>query len=125
MGMSLLDTWNEEVVVFPEVTWTSPDGNLMTGASQTGIRTKAMIQVQAASGTSARRSEQDNEGFESEENYRVRFPRRVSAELASHLPLGPQSRIQWRAGYWALVGFARRYNGSRRTAHHDYTIRRA
>lgn len=120
--MSLLDTWNEEIVVFPEVTWTSPDGNLMTGASHTGIPAKAMIQVQAASGTSARRSEQDNEGFESEENYRMRLPRREEVRLGD---LGPQSRIEWRGQRWALVGFPRRYNGSRRTRHRDYTIRRA
>jgi hypothetical protein len=120
--MSLLDSWNEEIVVFPETTWESSDGNVMTGASPTGIPAKAMIQVQAASGTSARRSEQDNEGFESEENYALRFPRDEEARLGE---LGPQSQIEWDGARWSLVGFARRYNGSRRTRRRWYTIRRS
>lgn len=122
--MSRLDTWNEEVVVYPETTWTSPDGNAMTGVEPdaVGIPAKAMVQVQAASGTSARRSEQDNEGFESEENYALRFPRSEETRLGE---LGPQSQIEWDGVRWSLVGFPRRYNGSSRTRRSWYTIRRS
>lgn len=122
--MSLLDTWNEDVLVFPETTWDSPDGNPMTGVQPdaVGIPAKAMIQVQSASGTSARRAEQDNEGFESEENYALRFPRFEEANLGE---LGPQSQIEWDGVRWSLMGFPRRYNGSRRTARSWYTIRRS
>jgi hypothetical protein len=122
--MSLLDTWNEEILVFPETEWLSPDGNVMTGVrpDAVGIPAKAEVQVQAASGTSARRSEQDNEGFESEENYALRFPRAEAARIGE---LGPQSQIEWAGVRWSLVGFARRYNGSRRTRRAWYSIRRS
>lgn len=119
--MSLLDHANSEesVTVFPEETFTSRDGNVMTRASTTGIPTTAVVQVAASSGTSSRRAEQDNEGFETEENYRVRFPRSFTTYL------GPQSQLEWRGQRWALVGEPKRYNGSRRTAHIDHMIRRA
>ena len=127
--MSRLDAWNEEVLVFPETEWTSPDGNPMTGVEPdaVGVPAKAMLQVQAASGTSARRSEQDNEGFESEENYRLRFPRSEESRLATLgvTELGPQSQVEWQGYRWSVVGFPNRFNGSPRTAHRDYTIRRA
>ena len=118
--MSLLDRGPayEDVTVYPEETWTSSDGNLMTRASSTGIPAKAVIQVAAASGTSSRRSEQDNEGFESEENYRVRFSRDFTTLL------GAQSQLDWRGIRYSLVGDPKRYNGSRRTGHLDYMIRR-
>lgn len=122
--MSLLDTWNEEVLVFPETSWTSPDGNPMQGVKPdaVGIPAKAEIQVQAASGTSARRMEQDNEGFETEENYALRFPRAEDARIGE---LGPQSQIEWNGARWSLNGFAARYNGSARTRRRWYSLRRA
>lgn len=117
--MSLLDSSREDCVVYLEENYTSPDGNLMTRASVSGIPARATFQVQVASGTSSRRSEQDNEGFESEANYRVRFPRDFPHTL------GAQSKIQWRGVMWSVVGDARFYNGSANTAHVDYAIRRA
>ncbi|TCO56905.1 hypothetical protein [Actinocrispum wychmicini] len=116
--MSLLDRAHEDILVFPEETTVDSDGNIMTRPSQTGIPARAVIQMLAQSGTSARRSEQDNEGFESEEVYRLRFPRSFPYVLSA------QARIEWRGQYWAIVGEARRYNGSARTRHMDYTIRR-
>ena len=125
--MSRMNAWNEEVLVFPETTWTSADGNPMTGVEDdaVGIPAKALIQVTAASGTSARRAEQDNEGFESEQNYALRFPRFEEANLAAYLPLGPQSQIEWNGERWHQTGFPNGYNGSRRTRRHWYSIRRA
>lgn len=116
--MSLLDKGTEHVVIFPEEVWADPDGNTMIRASQVGIPATATVQILAQSGTSARRSEQDNEGFESEEVYRVRFPRSL------RLVIGAQARIEWRGVMWSVIGEPRSYNGSRRTRHLDYTIRR-
>lgn len=118
VDVSLLDTGREHVLVFLEEETTDPDGNIITQPSATGILATATIQLQAQSGTSSRRSEQDQEGFESEEVYRLRFPRSFPYEL------GPQSRIEWRGRYFSVIGFPQRFNGSPRTAHLDYTIRR-
>jgi hypothetical protein len=116
--MSLLDRVNEDVIVFLEEEYTDSDGNVMVRPSTTGFSAQAMIQPAAQSGTSARRAEQDNEGFETEENYRVRFSRSFPYELK------PQSRLEWRGEYWSVVGFPVRYSSSRRTRHLDYMIRR-
>ncbi|WP_439377829.1 hypothetical protein [Amycolatopsis lexingtonensis] len=117
--MSLLDQANENIVVYPEIQWTSKDGNPMTGPSKVGTPARAMIRVAAQSGTSARRSEQDNEGFETESVYTMRIPSWSYPDI-----LGAQARIEWDGGYWAIIGDAMRYNGSRRTKHVQYTIRR-
>ena len=119
--MSLLDRahYEETVTVYPEETFTSRDGNPMTRASSTGIDIRAVIQVAAASGTSSRRAEQDNEGFETEENYRIRFPSSFTTVL------GPQSQVVWRGQRWSIFGEPKYYIGSHRTTHTDYTIRRA
>lgn len=116
---NLLDRGKEPVVVFLEEVTFDADGNTWTRASADGIETIATIQVAAASGTSSRRSEQDNEGYESEENWRIRFPRSFPYIL------GAQSKVRWRGLTFSIVGDARRYNGSPRTAHIEYTIRRA
>lgn len=117
--MSLLDRWNEEIVLYPEETWTDSDGNLMTRASQTGIPCKVMLQYEPASGTSERRIEQDNEGFETEQNYRMRVPRGFPYTI------GAQARISWKGQWWSVNGDAQYYNGSPRTKHTDYAIRRS
>src|SRR5690606_21415106 len=116
--MSILDHGNELVRIYPEIETTDEDGNIITKPSDTAIEVKVLLQVQPASGTSARRAEQDNEGFESEMNYRMRMPRSFKQIL------GAQSRVEWKGQYWAINGDAQIYNGSRRTAHVDYTIRR-
>lgn len=116
--MSLLDKANEDVIVYPEETFLSPDGNPMTRASTTGVPAKATIQIAAASGTSARRSEQDNEGFETEISYRVRFPRSFT------LVLGAQAQLEWRGIRYSIIGDVHEFRGSSVTKHNDYTIRR-
>jgi hypothetical protein len=116
--VSLLDTGNTDILVYLEVKSTDSDGNIITKASDIGIPARALVQVLAQSGTSARRSEQDNEGFETELLYRLRFPRNFP-----HV-LGAQARIEWEGAWWAIQGDPRLYNGSRRTRHLDYTIRR-
>lgn len=106
------------MTVYPEIEYTDDDGNVMTGPSPIGYPQRVMIQPMPQSGTSARRSEQDNEGFELETVYRMRVVR--GAPL-----IGAQARIDWTGQYWAIVGDPMVYNGSRRTAHTEYTIRRS
>ncbi|KZM68834.1 hypothetical protein [Nocardia terpenica] len=116
--MSLLDRGSEEVIVFPEEAVTDKDGNVRSRPSKVGIPAKARLQVQGQSGTSARRQDQDNEGFEGEKVYKIRFPRSFP-----HL-LGAQAQIEWRGQRWVVFGDPNYYTNSRRTAHVDYTIKR-
>lgn len=116
--MSLLDKGRETVTVYQEETWTDRDGNTMTRPGPTGVTTRATIQPAAQSGTSARRAEQDNEGFETEQVYRMHLPRSFTTTL------GAQARIEWKGQYWAVVGDAFQFNGSARTKRVEYTIRR-
>lgn len=118
--MGLLEQGNEDILIFPQEVWTDSDGNSMTRPSQTGIPVRAMIRPALQSGTSARRSEQDNEGFETETVCEMRIPFGEYAGV-----LGAQSRVSWNGEYWALIGDPLYYNGSRRTRHRKYTIRRS
>ncbi|AHJ86387.1 hypothetical protein 40AC_23 [Mycobacterium phage 40AC] len=121
--MSLLDTGAryQPVIVYPEVLVTDSDGNKFTRPSKEGIPAQARLQVANQSGTSARRAEQDNEGFSTEKVYRMRFPRSFTKE---HGILGAQSQIEWRGQRWALFGDATVYDSSPALARVDYTIKR-
>lgn len=116
--MSLLDRhFPEDVIVFPEEVVTDIDGNIRTRPSATGVPARARLQPMGQSGTASRRQEQDNEGFESERVYAIRFPRDFPL-------LGAQSQIEWRGKRWALFGTEVIYNNSPRTAHVTYTVKR-
>ncbi|AOT25473.1 head closure Hc1 [Mycobacterium phage BabyRay] len=125
--MSLLDRCDQDVVVYPQEVTTDADGNTKTRPAKTGIPAKARIQVLGQSGTSSRRQEQDNEGFESERVYTIHFSRKFERE---HGPFGMQSQIEWqkddqgRPIRWALFGEPAYYTGSRRTQHVGYTMKR-
>ncbi|EHB44151.1 hypothetical protein MycrhDRAFT_6901 [Mycolicibacterium rhodesiae JS60] len=121
--MSLLDNGAsyDPVVVYPEELITDSDGNKFTRPSKTGIPAKARFQVQGQSGTSARRAEQDNEGFESEKVYRMRFPRSFTK---AHGILGSQSQIEWRGERWAVFGDVNFYNASSALSRVDYTVKK-
>jgi hypothetical protein len=119
--MSLLDRGNEDIVVYHEELVTDEDGNRITRPSSVGIPARAMIQLRAQSGTSARRAEQDNEGYETETVHRMRLTRASQREVGI---IGSQAQIEWQGIRWAVIGDAQKFNGSRRTAHYDYTIRR-
>lgn len=107
----------ETVTVYPEEVVTDMDGNTRTRPSATGIETRARMQPLGQSGTSSRRQEQDNEGFESERVYSIRFD--------PDFPLlGMQSQIEWGGKRWALFGTEVLYNSSPRTRHVTYTIKR-
>ena len=118
--MSLLDDSGqyEPILVFPEVVDKDRDGNNRTRPADTGIPARARFQVQGQSGTSARRAEQDNEGFETEKVYRMRFPRSFKTVL------GAQSQIEWNGQRWAVFGDVNKYNGSRMTKRLTYTVKR-
>lgn len=116
--MSLLDRGNEDIIVYPEETITDSDGNVHIRPSTTGVPARVLIQAMPQSGTSARRAEQDNEGFETEQLYRMRFTR------GSEMDLGVRARIEWRGQWWSINGFPIRYNSGARTAHIDYVIKR-
>ncbi|AER48732.1 head-to-tail stopper [Mycobacterium phage Conquerage] len=121
--MSLLDTGAryQPITVFPEVMVIDEDGNEFTRPSTTGIPAIARMQVANQSGTSARRAEQDNEGFSTEKVYRMRFPRSFTKE---HGILGAQTQIEWKGQRWAIFGDATEYDSSPALARVDYTIKR-
>ena len=114
----------EPCTVYLETTRYDADGNLITEPSTTGISAMGRFQPASMSGTSARRAEQDNEGFESEQMYTLRFPRSFP-----HV-LGAQSEVEWRTDSlgrpirWTIFGDPYYYNGSKRTAHVSYLLRR-
>lgn len=118
--MSLLDHGRETVIVHHGEKWTSADGNIMWRASETDVDTisNCAVQVAAQSGTSARRAEQDEEGYDTEQVYRLRPPRSYTREI------GFESKVEWRGVMWSVIGFAKHFNGSDNTAHTDYTLRR-
>lgn len=122
--MSLLDTGAryQPVVVYREEMVIDADGNKFTKPSTTGINAIARLQVSNQSGTSARRAEQDNEGFSTEKVYRMRFPRSFTKQYGV---LGAQSVVEWRGERWAVFGDATEYDSSPALSRVDYTIRRS
>ena len=116
--MSLLDGGNERVIIYPEEVVTDIDGNLQTRPSKVGVPAVARIQPIGASGTSARRAEQDNEGFETEKWYSMRLPNRYQCHI------GAQAQVEWRGKRFSVHGDATIYSSSVRTAHVTYTLRR-
>lgn len=118
--MSLLDKWNAEVELFPEEVVLDRDGNKRTRASDTPVVIRAMLQPLGQSGTAARRAEQDKEGFETEKVMRMRLTRENR-----YLVIGAQAKIRWNGEWWSVFGDATKYFASHRTAHFDYTLRRA
>ena len=121
--MSLLDTGAryEPVTVYPEEMVIDDDGNRFTRPSDTPIQAIARFQIANQSGTSARRSEQDNEGFSTEKIYRMRFPRSFTTQYGV---LGAQSQVEWKGARWAIFGDASEYNSSPALARVDYMIKR-
>jgi hypothetical protein len=111
----------EPCTVYPEVVITDSDGNPRTQPSTTGIPAKARFQLLMQTGTSFRTQEQDNEGFESDRRYQMRFPKSFTAQYGV---LGAQSELDWHGARWAIFGDADRCSSSPRTAHLIYTIRR-
>lgn len=118
--MSLLDKGNADVVLYPEETVVDSDGNIRTRASKTPIPLRVWLSIMNQSGTAARRAEQDNEGFETEQVLRMRLRRQDS-----HLIIGSQSKVVWEGNTWSVFGDKIPYMGSPRTRHETYTLRRS
>lgn len=117
--MSLLDKGRETVTLYNEIPYLDSDGNPSRKAGTTPVTiNNCVVQLLAQSGTSARRTEDNNEGFDSERVYRLRPPRSFTTEI------GMLAKIVWRGETWSVFGKARRFNGSNRTAHIDYLIRK-
>lgn len=118
--MSLLTVGRETVTVYHQEEFLSPDGNPMYRASITDVDviTNCAVQVAAQSGTSARRAEQDEEGYNTEDVYRFRPPITYTRRI------GFESKVLWRGLMWSIIGNPKEYNGSDNTYHTDYTLRR-
>ena len=119
--MSLLDKGRETITLYPEVQTVDSDGNPFRTHSDVGIDLTVRIQKLGESGTAARRAEQDNEGFESE---RLAIMRLTRADEEQYGPLGRLAELDWHGERWTVFGDVQRYNGSDRTAHNEYTLKR-
>jgi hypothetical protein len=118
--MSALDKGPDTVIVHHAEQYTSPDGNIMYRLSTTDIDPVPLsrVQVAAQSGTSARRAEQDNEGYETEDVYRWRPPRSYTRAI------NPASQVEWAGLMWNILGNPKNFHESPRTAHRDFVLRR-
>lgn len=122
--MSLLDRSPsfEDILVFPQEEVTDIDGNPRTRPATTGIPAKARFQFEGQSGTASRDEERQDEGFNTEKFYIMRFSRKSQLALGV---LGSQSEIEWKGARWAIYGDARYYTGSPKTAHVEYVVKRS
>lgn len=116
--MSLLNRGNTEVIVFREEMVVDEDGNRVTRPSKTGIPCQAVIQPVNSSIQPPGSGERQDEGFETTELYRMRL---VGWEFGV---LGAQSAIEWEGRRYAVQGEVKRFRGSPRTAHDDFTLLR-
>lgn len=119
--MALLDKAQQAIIVYQAEEFEDEDGNILVRPVDVGYNAIAEIQPARQSGTSSRRAEQDNEGYETEENYRLRFTR---SHDRTHEALKPGAQIEWKGMRWSVIGYPTYYMGSPRTSHLDYQIRR-
>ncbi|MGZ6053973.1 MAG: hypothetical protein ACXWOV_00170 [Isosphaeraceae bacterium] len=120
--MSLLDSGTEDVIIYPEIVVKDSDGNVQTKASDVGIPAKASLQIQNQSGTSSRKAEQQEEGYETERVYTMRLARSF---IKKHGLIGAQGQVEWRGQRFGIFGDVMEYTRSRRTRHVIYTLRRS
>lgn len=118
--MSLLDRGNADIELYQEELVFDKDGNAHTQAAKVPTPLRVWLAPIGQSGTSARRAEQDNEGFETEKVMRMRLLRKDHG-----LEIGAQAKVVFEGQEWSVFGDRTKYMGSPRTAHHDYMLRRA
>ena len=111
--MSLLDSSNETVRVYPEEVTTDADGNTVTRPSEYGVFTSARIWPLTST-----ESAQDG-GFLTVQRFGLRFPRSFP-----HV-LGAQAKVVWNEKLYSVVGDPLVFNGSRRTRHAHYVLERS
>lgn len=107
--MSLLTRGTEVVTVYPEELTIDGYGNKITRASTDGVVCRAVVQPISS-------TEDQSVGFLSEERLRLRLVGWQGGIL------GAQSQVEWNGKRYSVDGDAKQYNGSRRTAHVDYTL---
>lgn len=110
--MTLLNQGNEHVIVFPEETYTSDDGQELTRASTTGVPCRAAISP------AGRPTEGRDDGYTGRTQYRLRL-------VGYPGELGAQSQIEWRGQRYSVDGKPMRFNRSPATAHTSYLIVRS
>jgi hypothetical protein len=110
--MSLLNRGTETVTVYPEEAVTDADGNTRTRPSAVGVVVRAVVQPVGTP------TEGQDGGFETTSKYRLRL-------VGYSGVLGAQSQVDWQGKRYAIDGEPLQYNGSRRTAHVDYTVVRS
>ncbi|WP_117198975.1 head-tail adaptor protein [Nocardiopsis sp. TNDT3] len=99
--MSLLDTGNELVEVWPETTSTDPDGNPVRIPAADPVQVRARVQPVSSNDVAAA-------GQQTVARYRL---------ITREAPLGPWARVRWDGRDWDIDGEPLRSNGSRRTRH--------
>ena len=116
--MSLLNKANCVVRVYPEEAVYDEDGNIRTRPSKNGISCPAVIQPVNSSIQPPGSGEEDAIGFQTQELYRMRLVGWCGP------PLGAQSRIDWEGRWYSVQGEVKRFRGSTRTQHDDFTLLR-
>lgn len=118
--MSLLDRGNKDILFYPEVAVEDRDGNVRTRPSDTPVPLRVQLEPQGQSGTAARRSEQDNEGYETEKVLRMRL-RRQDRDLV----IGAQACVEIDGQRWSVFGDEWNYYSSPTTRHRFVLLRRS
>jgi len=99
--VSLLDTGNETVQVWPEVSSTDSDGNPIKGPAADPVEIQARVQPVSSTDVIAA-------GQQTVARYRL---------ITRDAPLGPWVRVRWRGRDWDIDGEPLWSNGSPRTRH--------
>ncbi|MEO3851752.1 head-tail adaptor protein [Streptomyces sp. B8F3] len=105
--MSLLDSGNETITVYPQQLTIDERGNPVWKPSPVGVLVRCRVQPVDT-------DEEIAAGQATATTYRI---------IARTAPLGPWARVEWDGRTWDVVGEARRYNSSRATRHIDALIR--
>lgn len=99
--MSLLDTGNETVLVWPQVETTDPDGNPVRVPADAPVTVRGRVQPVSSADVIAAGQQTST---------RYRFSSRTA-------PLGAWARVHWDGRDWDVDGEPLTSNGSRRTRH--------
>ena len=103
----MLDQGPEEVIVYPQVTVTDPDGNPLRVPSTEPVTVRAWVHPVTSDDALAA-------GQQTHTQYRL---------VARDAPLGAWARVRWGGRDWDLVGEPLRYGGSPRTRHVTAVLR--
>ena len=86
--MSLLDTGNETILVYPQEQATDDRGNRVWQPAATPVEVRCRVQIDQT-------TEPTVSGQATTTTYRV---------IARTAPLGPWARVEWRGRAWDVVG---------------------